>query len=192
MKKIVIGAVILLQSTCSACMQESRYASCNAITSAVQIPANIMQSGTEQLAQPAVSSHQEELRMSAVEAQQALNVAGTKRARLLALADSLGVDISAVNARTPTSNIRQMIQDHIAHMQPAASSQQEELRMSAVEAQQALNECGTNRARLLGLVGRLGVDTSAIRLRTPTSSIRQMIQDRIALMQRVEQSMTED
>ena len=49
MKKIVIGAVILLQSTCSMCMQESRSASCNAITSAVQIPANIMQSGTEQL-----------------------------------------------------------------------------------------------------------------------------------------------
>ena len=49
MKKMVIGAVILLQSTCSMCMQESRSASCNAITSAVQIPANIMQSGTEQL-----------------------------------------------------------------------------------------------------------------------------------------------
>ena len=128
--------------------------------------------------------------MSAVEAQQALNECGTSRARLLGLVGRLGVDISAVNARTPTSNIRQMIQDHIAHMQPAASSQQEELHMSAVEAQQALNECGTDRARLLGLVGRLDITT--VGRRTPTSSIRQMIQDRIALMQRVEQSMTED
>ena len=116
MKKMVIGAVILLQSTCSMCMQESRSASCNAITSAVQIPANIMQSGTEQLAQPAASSQQEELHMSAVEAQQALNECGTDRARLLALADSLGVDTSAIRLRTPTSSIRQMIQDRIALM----------------------------------------------------------------------------
>ena len=190
MKKIVIGAVILLQSTCSACMQESRYASCNAITSAVQIPANIMQSGTEQLAQPAASSQQEELRMSAVEAQQALNECGTDRARLLGLVGRL--DITTVGRRTPVDIIIRAIQDRIALMQPAVSSHQEELRMSAVEAQQALNVAGTNRARLLALADSLGVDTSAIRLRTPTSSIRQMIQDRIALMQRVEQSMTED
>ena len=107
-------------------MQESRYASCNAITSAVQIPANIMQSGTEQLAQPAASSQQEELRMSAVEAQQALNECGTSRARLLGLVGRLGVDISAVNARTPTSSIRQMIQDRIALMQRVEQSMTED------------------------------------------------------------------
>ena len=178
----------MLQSTCSAFMQESRYASCNAITSAVQIPANIMQSGTEQLAQPAASSQQEELRMSAVEAQQALNVAGTNRARLLGLVGRL--DITTVGRRTPVDVIIRAIQDRIALMQPAASSQQEELHMSAVEAQQALNECGTDRARLLGLVGRLDITT--VGRRTPVDIIIRAIQDRIALMQRVEQSMTED